>query len=74
MSANRLFLSDTNEPKRIRWYDFLVSKSQKQHHRMASKQLGKLRQWAGEIVSSNKTTVSEDFKTLEKDVELRLIG
>lgn len=41
---------------------------------MASKQLGKLRQWAGEIVSSNKTTVSEDFKTLEKDVELRLVG
>lgn len=41
---------------------------------MASKQLGKLRQWAGEIVSSNKTTVSEDFKTLEKDVELRLAG
>ncbi|KAG8892255.1 hypothetical protein FRC01_014264, partial [Tulasnella sp. 417] len=41
---------------------------------MASKQLGKLRQWAGEIVSSNKTAVSEDFKTLEKDVELRLVG
>ncbi|KAG8908226.1 hypothetical protein FRB99_008291 [Tulasnella sp. 403] len=41
---------------------------------MASKQLGKFRQWAGEIVSSNKTTVTDDFKELEQDVELRRAG
>lgn len=41
---------------------------------MASKQLGKLKQWAGEIVSSSKTTLTDDFKDLEKDVELRRVG
>ncbi|KAG8870916.1 hypothetical protein FRB97_009257 [Tulasnella sp. 331] len=41
---------------------------------MASKQLGKLKQWAGEVVSSNKTTVTDEFKELETDVELRRGG
>ncbi|KAJ7250534.1 hypothetical protein B0H12DRAFT_664538 [Mycena haematopus] len=42
---------------------------------MAGKQLGKLRQWAGEVISSSiKTTVSDEFKALEKDVELRRDG
>ncbi|KAJ7742978.1 hypothetical protein B0H14DRAFT_465840 [Mycena olivaceomarginata] len=42
---------------------------------MAGKQLGKLRQWAGEVISSkDKTTVSDEFKALEKDVELRRDG
>ncbi|KAJ7512973.1 hypothetical protein B0H11DRAFT_1948248 [Mycena galericulata] len=42
---------------------------------MAGKQLGKLRQWAGEVISSrDKTTVSEEFKELERDVELRRDG
>ncbi|GLB44558.1 putative BAR domain containing protein [Lyophyllum shimeji] len=42
---------------------------------MASKQLGKLRQWAGEVISSrDKTTLSEEFQELEKDVELRREG
>ncbi|KAJ7250607.1 hypothetical protein C8J57DRAFT_1521018 [Mycena rebaudengoi] len=42
---------------------------------MAGKQLGKLRQWVGEVVSSrDKTTVSDEFKELEKDVELRRDG
>ncbi|TCD66638.1 hypothetical protein EIP91_001105 [Steccherinum ochraceum] len=42
---------------------------------MASKQLGKLRQWAGEVISArDKTTVSEEFKELERDVELRRLG
>ncbi|KAJ7171660.1 hypothetical protein C8R43DRAFT_1094216 [Mycena crocata] len=42
---------------------------------MAGKQLGKLRQWAGEVISSrDKTTVSDEFKELEKDVELRRDG
>ncbi|RDB17579.1 SWI/SNF and RSC complexes subunit ssr3 [Hypsizygus marmoreus] len=42
---------------------------------MASKQLGKLRQWAGEVISSkDKTTVSEEFQELEKDIELRREG
>ncbi|EIN05710.1 BAR-domain-containing protein [Punctularia strigosozonata HHB-11173 SS5] len=39
---------------------------------MASKQLGKLRQWAGEVISSREKTVATDeFKELEHDVELR---
>ncbi|KAJ7064664.1 hypothetical protein C8F01DRAFT_1127609 [Mycena amicta] len=43
---------------------------------MASKQLGKLRQWAGEVISTSKdkTTVSDEFKELEKDVERRRDG
>ncbi|KAJ3922203.1 hypothetical protein F5877DRAFT_75460 [Lentinula edodes] len=42
---------------------------------MASKQLGKLRQWAGEVISSReKTVISEEFKELEQDVELRRGG
>ncbi|KAJ7684416.1 hypothetical protein DFH06DRAFT_1462756 [Mycena polygramma] len=42
---------------------------------MAGKQLGKLRQWAGEVISSrDKTTVSDEFRELEKDVELRRDG
>ncbi|KAJ6581915.1 hypothetical protein B0H19DRAFT_1116962 [Mycena capillaripes] len=42
---------------------------------MAGKQLGKFRQWAGEVISSrDKTTVSDEFKALEKDVELRRDG
>ncbi|KAJ7485736.1 hypothetical protein FB451DRAFT_1083236 [Mycena latifolia] len=42
---------------------------------MAGKQLGKLRQWAGEVISSrDKTTVSDEFKELERDVELRKDG
>ncbi|KAG6868478.1 hypothetical protein C0993_002243 [Termitomyces sp. T159_Od127] len=42
---------------------------------MASKQLGKLRQWAGEVISSrDKTTLSEEFQELERDVELRKDG
>ncbi|KAJ3480054.1 hypothetical protein NLI96_g8628 [Meripilus lineatus] len=42
---------------------------------MASKQLGKLRQWAGEVISTrDKTIVSDEFKDLEHDVELRRQG
>ncbi|KAF7291627.1 BAR domain-containing protein [Mycena chlorophos] len=43
---------------------------------MASKQLGKLRQWAGEVISTSKdkTTVSDEFKELERDVERRRDG
>ncbi|KAJ3837334.1 hypothetical protein F5878DRAFT_622636 [Lentinula raphanica] len=42
---------------------------------MASKQLGKLRQWAGEVISSReKTIISEEFEELEQDVELRRGG
>ncbi|KAJ7585082.1 hypothetical protein C8J56DRAFT_1166265 [Mycena floridula] len=42
---------------------------------MATKQLGKWRQWAGEVISSrDKTTVSEEFKELESDMELRKSG
>lgn len=42
---------------------------------MASKQLGKLRQWAGEVISSReKTIVTDEFRELEKDVELRKNG
>ncbi|KAJ8090418.1 hypothetical protein PM082_019016 [Marasmius tenuissimus] len=42
---------------------------------MASKQLGKLRQWAGEVISSReKTVLSEEFQELERDVELRRSG
>ncbi|EKM52757.1 uncharacterized protein PHACADRAFT_176772 [Phanerochaete carnosa HHB-10118-sp] len=42
---------------------------------MASKQLGKLRQWAGEVISvRDKTVLSEEFRELEHDVELRRRG
>ncbi|KAL0951611.1 hypothetical protein HGRIS_008291 [Hohenbuehelia grisea] len=42
---------------------------------MASKQLGKLRQWAGEVISSrDRTTFSDEFKALEKDIEVRKVG
>ncbi|KAE9409089.1 BAR-domain-containing protein [Gymnopus androsaceus JB14] len=42
---------------------------------MASKQLGKLRQWAGEVISSReKTVVSEEFNELAQDIELRRGG
>ncbi|KAI0070675.1 BAR-domain-containing protein [Panus rudis PR-1116 ss-1] len=42
---------------------------------MATKQLGKLRQWAGEKISSkDKTSVSDEFKDLERDIELRRQG
>ncbi|KAJ4485759.1 hypothetical protein J3R30DRAFT_1404979 [Lentinula aciculospora] len=42
---------------------------------MASKQLGKFRQWAGEVISSReKTVISEEFKELEQDIELRRGG
>ncbi|KAF8958549.1 hypothetical protein BDZ97DRAFT_2078518 [Flammula alnicola] len=42
---------------------------------MASKQLGRLRQWAGEVISSReKISVNEEFKELEKDIELRKDG
>ncbi|KAG5733819.1 Meiotically up-regulated gene 137 protein [Termitomyces sp. T112] len=42
---------------------------------MASKQLGKLRQWAGEVIlSRDKTTLSDEFQELEKDIELRRDG
>lgn len=42
---------------------------------MASKQLGKLRQWAGEKISSrDKSVVADEFKELEHDIELRKQG
>jgi len=42
---------------------------------MASKQLGKLRQWAGEVISSrDKTVVTDEFRELEHDIELRRQG
>ncbi|OBZ74901.1 hypothetical protein A0H81_05169 [Grifola frondosa] len=42
---------------------------------MTSKQLGKLRQWAGEVISSrDKTVVTDEFRELEHDVELRRQG
>ncbi|KAI0683951.1 hypothetical protein BC835DRAFT_1466935 [Cytidiella melzeri] len=42
---------------------------------MAGKQLGKLRQWAGEVISlRDKTIVSDEFKELEYDIELRRQG
>ncbi|KAK7441818.1 hypothetical protein VKT23_016480 [Stygiomarasmius scandens] len=42
---------------------------------MASKQLGKLRQWAGEVISSReKTVISDEFVDLQKDIELRRDG
>jgi hypothetical protein len=42
---------------------------------MASKQLGKLRQWAGEVISTkDKTTVNEEFRQREKEIELRKDG
>ncbi|TFY56623.1 hypothetical protein EVJ58_g7528 [Rhodofomes roseus] len=42
---------------------------------MAGKQLGKLRQWAGEVISSrDKTAVTEEFRELEHDIELRRQG
>ncbi|TFK37555.1 hypothetical protein BDQ12DRAFT_666840 [Crucibulum laeve] len=37
--------------------------------------LGKLRQWAGEVISlRDKSTATEEFRELEKDIELRRIG
>ncbi|KAF8514414.1 hypothetical protein BU17DRAFT_68354 [Hysterangium stoloniferum] len=42
---------------------------------MASKQLGKLRQWGREVISSkDKTVLTEEFKQVEQDVELRRTG
>ncbi|KIJ64304.1 hypothetical protein HYDPIDRAFT_112290 [Hydnomerulius pinastri MD-312] len=42
---------------------------------MATKQLGKFRQWAGEKISSrDKTVVVDELKELEQDVELRKQG
>ncbi|KAG1853156.1 hypothetical protein DFJ58DRAFT_914251 [Suillus subalutaceus] len=42
---------------------------------MASRQLGKLRQWAGEKISSrDKTIVTDEFKDIEQDIELRKEG
>ncbi|GBE87306.1 hypothetical protein SCP_1005540 [Sparassis crispa] len=42
---------------------------------MASKQLGKLRQWAGEVISSrDRTIVTDEFRELEHDIELRRQG
>ncbi|KAG7452760.1 BAR-domain-containing protein [Guyanagaster necrorhizus] len=42
---------------------------------MASKQLGKLRQWAGEVISSReKATVTEEFRELELDIEKRKLA
>ncbi|EPQ55660.1 BAR-domain-containing protein [Gloeophyllum trabeum ATCC 11539] len=42
---------------------------------MASKQLGKLRQWAGEVISSReRTVVTEEFRELEEDIDLRKEG
>ncbi|EMD32803.1 hypothetical protein CERSUDRAFT_143382 [Gelatoporia subvermispora B] len=42
---------------------------------MASRQLGKLRQWAGEVISSrDRTIVTEEFRELEQDIELRRQG
>ncbi|KAG1773382.1 hypothetical protein EV702DRAFT_1130755 [Suillus placidus] len=42
---------------------------------MASRQLGKLRQWAGEKISSrDKTIVADEFKDIEQDIELRKEG
>ncbi|KDQ52355.1 hypothetical protein JAAARDRAFT_198274 [Jaapia argillacea MUCL 33604] len=42
---------------------------------MAGKQLGKFRQWAGEVISSReRTVVTEEFKELEEDIDLRKDG
>ncbi|OJA13298.1 hypothetical protein AZE42_07679 [Rhizopogon vesiculosus] len=42
---------------------------------MASRQLGKLRQWAGEKISSrDKTIVADEFIEIEQDIELRKEG
>ncbi|OCH90077.1 BAR-domain-containing protein [Obba rivulosa] len=42
---------------------------------MASKQLGKLKQWAGEVISSrDKAVVTDEFRELEQDIELRRQG
>ncbi|KAH8108358.1 BAR-domain-containing protein [Phellopilus nigrolimitatus] len=42
---------------------------------MASKQLGKLRQWAGEVISSReKTQPSSDFAAMEQDMDVRKRG
>lgn len=42
---------------------------------MASKQLGKLKQWAGEKISArDKSVVADEFKELEQDIELRKQG
>ncbi|KAF8503876.1 hypothetical protein JB92DRAFT_3207391 [Gautieria morchelliformis] len=43
--------------------------------KMASKQLGKLRQWGREVISSKeKTVLTQEFKEIEQDVELRRAG
>ena len=37
--------------------------------------LGKLRQWAGEVIASReKTAVSDELQELEQDIELRRAG
>ncbi|KAL4078045.1 hypothetical protein J3A83DRAFT_4186284 [Scleroderma citrinum] len=42
---------------------------------MASKQLGKLKQWAGEKISTrDKSVVADEFRELEQDIELRKQG
>ncbi|KAF9791290.1 hypothetical protein BJ322DRAFT_439596 [Thelephora terrestris] len=42
---------------------------------MASKKLDKLRQWAGEVIPfKDKTAVTDEFKALENDIELRRKG
>ncbi|KZP05432.1 BAR-domain-containing protein [Athelia psychrophila] len=42
---------------------------------MASKQLGKFRQWAGEVVSSkDKNAVTDEFRELETDINTRKAG
>ncbi|PPQ64116.1 hypothetical protein CVT24_008727 [Panaeolus cyanescens] len=37
-------------------------------------QLGRLRQWAGEVMSREKPAVNEEFQELERDIELRKDG
>ncbi|KAJ2936365.1 hypothetical protein H1R20_g728, partial [Candolleomyces eurysporus] len=42
---------------------------------MAGRQLGKLRQWAGEVIASkDKPVVADEFRDLENDIELRKEG
>ncbi|KAA1466813.1 BAR-domain-containing protein [Dentipellis sp. KUC8613] len=42
---------------------------------MASKRLGRLRQWAGEVISTKeKSVVTEETRELEQDIELRRNG
>ncbi|KAJ3540374.1 hypothetical protein NM688_g6235 [Phlebia brevispora] len=42
---------------------------------MASKQLGKFKQWAGEVIAvRDKTVVTDEFRELEHDIELRRRG